>query len=475
MQHRALSHAKTSLRSILRLLFLTLAIFPSPVLASELTIRPSIAISEEYSDNVNQDREKLSEFTTRVKPGLFVGQEARYWDLSLSYGFEYLYYAQGNKKKGDGTFMQDDTKHTVNARGLARLVPNLLFLEVRNDYRRVDLNLLRSSQVPLTPDTGPDGQPVQEPGVEATETEFIESTERDRDSSDRNVFSISPFIEFQPTPLSTLRTGYTYTNTWYKEEGIERKHLHEAFLDAGYELTAKLGLDAGYFSAWERVIDPSDSPGQEEEPLSGREDRHTVFIGPRYAYAENSSIYTRIGNTWRRSPDWPSDHEPYWSAGLTHAFAAMTAALMSQVRYTYDPLKEESRREILNTASLTRPYARGSVALTGAYTLLNEPKGTRFSTGAHVTHELTQRLTANARLTYSRRKEDKDARQEDGAQETFSERINDWRLRLGLTHLLARDFTLDLNYLFIDSASNDPLSDDTFRENRVTLEVKKVF
>ncbi|WP_031387407.1 outer membrane beta-barrel protein [Desulfonatronum thiodismutans] len=475
MQYHTLSHAGTTLMPILLLLFLALLMFPSPTTASEFTIRPSIAISEEYSDNVNQDREKLSEFTTRVKPGLFVGQEARYWDLSLSYDFEYLYYAQGNKKKGDGTFMQDDTKHTVNARGLARLVPNLLFLEIRNDYRRVDLNLLRSSQISLAPDTDPDGLPIQEYRVGTPETEFVESTERDRDSSDRNVFSISPFIEFQPTPLSTLRAGYKYTNTWYKEEDIEKKHLHEAFLDAGYELTGKLGLDAGYFSAWERVSDPSDSPDQDEEQLSGREDRHTVYAGPRYAYAENSSIYTRIGNTWRRSPDWPSDHEPYWSAGLTHAFAAMTAALMSQVRYTYDPLKEESRREILNTASLTRPYARGSMAVTGAYTLLNEPKGTKVATGVHVTHELTQRLTANARLNYSRRKEDKNARQEDGTQETFSERINDWRLRLGLTHLLARDFTLDLNYLFIDSASNDPLSDDTFRENRITLEVKKVF
>lgn len=463
--------------------------------AAEFRVRPSIAISEEYSDNINQEQDKRSEFTTRVRPALSMDYEAKYWDAALNYGFEYLYYAQGNKKKSRDSFARDDTRHTVNARVLARLVPNLLFLEVQNDYRRVDLNLIRAGQTPAGIEYAPD-QPVA-PGPDADERDvddvdaaerdaadrgpgFIETTARERESSDRNVFSFSPYVLFQPTVQSILRTGYRYANTWYREENIRTSDLHEAFLDAGYDLTAKFGLDAGYRGAWERERERDAGPALETvfEPGqgagSGREDRHTLYVGARYAYGRGSLVFARFGHTWRRSPDRPSTDDPYWNAGITHAFASMTLAASTLVSYSTDPLRDRTRRTIINAASLTRPYARGRVVLSGGYALYDEPRGRRTSAGLSLDHDLTRRLTGTARLDFSRRQEDREVVVETGEQWS-RDRVNEWRARLGLSRVLGRDFTAGLNYQYTDSSANDPLSDDNFQENRVTLELRKTF
>jgi hypothetical protein len=454
------------------LISLILFIGPSTALAAEFRFRPSMAISEEYSDNINQERDKRSEFTTRVSPGLSMEHTARFWDASLNYGFEYLHYARGNKKKADGDFTQNDARHTFNAHVQGRIVPELLFLEVRNDYRRMDLNLLRSSQAPMTPGAagGPDALPAPETAADARDPEFSGISTRERESSDRNVFTVSPYLMFRPTAVSALRTGYAYTNTWYREETVKSSHLHEAFLEGGYDLTAKFGLDAGYLGAWERISDPALAPGQDGRAAAGREDRHTPYFGVRYAYAQDSNIFARFGNTWRRFPDRAGTSDPYWSAGLTHAFAAMTASLISQVRYSSDPLQERSRREILHAATLSRPYARGAVALDAGYSEFDEPRATKVGTGVTVNHELSRRLTGTAGLAFSRRQEDRFA-----AGDTGNDRVKEWQARLSLTYLLGEDFTAGLNYLFTDSSSNDPFSDDNFQENRGALEVKKTF
>ncbi|GAB6059653.1 porin family protein [Desulfonatronum parangueonense] len=480
---------------------------PSVLTAQGFSIDPSISISQEYSDNINQEQEKLSDFTTRIMPQLVLRHDARHWDFSLQYAFEYLYYARENKRRSGG-FTQDDTRHTLSARGLANLVPNLFYLDVRNDYRRVDLNLVRSSEVLVEPEAPVEQEPVPVvfPGDEILVPQYEEVTSRERETSDRNEFAISPFIELRPSPRSSLRTGYRYRNIWYKEDDVRDVDIHEIFLRGGYDLTARITLDAGYTGTWRRneddgreVVITADrtfvsanevingmtihEAGAEEVFLEelrqersrqGREDRHTIYGGASYAYGPGSRIHGDYGTTWRRYQDQNTTTNPYWNIGIRHAFPTMIATLTSGVAYLEDPLRDTSRRQINHTASLARPYPRGNMRLFASSIDYKDPDDTRYSVGFALQHKLTRLLTGTVGVTYNRRKEERIIIV-DSVRESIENKVDEWRLGLGLIRPLGRNFTASLNYFYIDSSSNIPLSDDNFRENRVILMLSKSF
>ncbi|HDQ41828.1 MAG TPA: hypothetical protein ENN39_12495 [Desulfonatronum sp.] len=471
MAHCASWHTRITLALITGLIFLFLAMPPALAVAAEFTIRPSMAISEEYSDNVNQEQDKRSEFTTRVNPGLSLDYKALRWDAAVNYGFEYLYYARGNKKEGNGGFTKDDTRHTLSARGLGRIVPNLFFLEVQNDYRRVDLNLVRASRVPVGVGAAPALSPTPEFQGDALapedtlEPEYAETTTRESDSSDRNTFTLSPHFAFQPTARTTLRTGYRYINTWYREDEASNSHVHEIFANAGYQLTTSWALNSGYSATW-------DNPADHDED---RELRHNAFVGTSYVFSPATSVFGQIGNTWRDKKNGQNTSDLFWNAGIRHELGRYIATFATTVRYVDDPLEDATRKETVYAATLTRPYVRGTAALTASHSRFDDPKATKTGAGVILNHELARSLTGNAGLSFSRRKEDRIFLDQDGRVQTAQDQVKEWQTRLGLSCLLGEDFTAGLNYLYIHSSSDDSFSDDNYRENRVTLEVRKIF
>ncbi len=388
--------------------------------AADFSIKPSLAVSEEYTDNVFENNlNKRSDYITRAQPGLAFKYNAPLWDWDLSYAFDYRHYARGSRK--------DDTTHNINGKGLVKLIDEVLFLELSDNYKRVSLDVTRD-----------------------TTSESLYSNQ-----SDQNIGIVSPYLVLHPTTRLTLKTGYRYINTWYKSSEAISKQDHIGFINSSYELTPKFFLTTDY--TFTREIP--------ENNLSFY--RHEAYIGPRYEYAEKSFIYAQGGFITTDYDNGMYLFNPSWNAGITHTFDKITANLSTGMKYSDDPLGG-STLETSYAASLAKSFNRGTVTLQGSYTEFSDAisdklKTKRYSGGINSSYELVQDLRGTLGFTYENYRD----LLVDGT-------TNKYYVNCGLNYSFGKDLSAGLTYKYINYSSAE-IATDNYRVNRVILEVKKVF
>jgi uncharacterized protein (PEP-CTERM system associated) len=139
--------------------------------------------------------------------------------------------------------------------------------------------------------------------------------------------------------------------------------------------------------------------------------------------------------------------------------------LSTAVQYPVDPLSGVTRETDYSFA-INRELARGRIGLTLTY---SEFSGAGIdienSYGAGITamHELAENLTGNLRCSVDR--------YEHRITDSYTRRI---LVNPSLSYTLPREFTIGLNYVFIDSYSPVTLI-DRYQVNRVSLELRKSF
>lgn len=387
---------------------------------ADFSVKPSLAISEEYTDNVfERNQNKKSDYITRVQPGLALKYNAPLWDWDLGYGFDYRYYARGSRK--------DDTTHNINARGLVKIIDEVLFLELSDVYRRVSLDVTRDNT-----------------------SESLYSNQ-----SDQNVGSVSPYIVLRPTSRLTIKTGYRYNNTWYKDPQAVSKQSHVGFVNNSYEITSKLFLTGDY--TFTREIPLKNSSFY----------RHEAYVGPRYEYADKSFIYAKGGFIASNYDNGSHQLNPSWNAGITHAFDIIVANVSTGVKYSDDPLGS-SMRETSYNASLTGNLPRGNLTLQGSYTeffdaTVDRMKNKRYSGGVNGAYELVQDLRVSLGFTY------------ENYHDLLLKGITDkYFVDCGLNYSFGKELSVGLSYKYIDYSSAVIVADNK-QINRVILEVKKTF
>jgi hypothetical protein len=419
----------TSNKSVIRLglvvLFLLISTI-STVYAADFNIRPSITISEEYNDNVFETNNKTADYITRVIPGIAFGYSAPFWDWDLSYNYDYRYYAR-NSRNGDDT-------HNLATKGLLRLIDDFLLLDISDTYSRVSLDVSRDR--------------TQE-GLFANQ-------------SDSNIFTASPYIKLHPGRSASVKTGYRYTNVWYKDpSGIDRRD-HVGFMEATYELSPKLNLTANYTYTHENSRTPYD--------------RHDPNLGFKYEYGDRSSIFGQGGYTWFNSRNGTASNDPFWNAGITHSFDHISIKLLSGVQYPVDPVSGVTR-ETDYSLEINKDLNRGSVGASVYYSkykgnnivINGNPSGSiadisnKYGAGITAKLELTTKLTGS--LTSSIERYNKTSTN------SYTRRI---LVNPILSYALPREFTIGLNYAFIDSYSPVTLT-DRYQINRISLELTKSF
>lgn len=386
--------------------------------AGEFDLKPSIAVSEEYTDNVFDTPQKRTDYITRAMPGISFLYKAPLWDWDLTYNLDYRYYARQSRS--------DDTTHNLSTKGVVKLVDEVLFLELSDTYKRVSLDITRD-----------------------TTNESLSSNQ-----SDQNVGTVSPYLVLRPTTAMTVRTGYRYTNTWYRDPSATNKRSHAAFLDTSYEITPKLFATLGYTFT------------REDSARYGFY-RHVLYVGPRYEYAEKSFLFAQGGATLTEYDDRPGSVNPTWNAGITHSFDTVTVTLSTGVNYADDPFGSSSQ-ETTYTALIQKALSRGAVTLTSSYTEFVDTtndvmKNKRFSAAGSISYELIQDLRGSVGLTY----------------EHYNDLlVNGYTNRYFVDSSLNYDFGKGLSTVLTHKLvdySSPTISADNKRVNRVILEVRKAF
>jgi hypothetical protein len=391
-----------------------------PAGGAEKIFTPSIAVREEYTDNVYEVAgAKREEFITRLLPGFALKYGAPFWDWDMNYTFDYRHYARNSRA--------DEFTHNAMAKGNLRLIDNFFYLDLNDTYSRVSLDVARDV---------------------TKESLFI-------NQSDQNIATVSPYLLWRPGTKISLRTGYRYTDTRYWDSAGIDKIEHGAFADLIHEVTGKFSLLAGY--AFTRLeSQPSDY------------NKHDVYGGFKYEYAEKSFLFGRIGNSWQKFSSGSNASYQFWDAGITHDLGFAVATVETKVETTEDPLSV-STRETSYSGKIDSTLQRGAIGFAASYaeyvfteTGIRDLNSLSFSgTGKY---EIVQDLIASFSAT---------------GEHFIRSNSSNYPYRLttiaGLSLALKNDLALNLEYTYV--VYRFSLKDGTGANeiNRAAVEVKKTF
>jgi len=405
--------------------------------AAEMSLRPALAVSEEFNDNIEETAtNKRSDFVTRIQPGGTFHYLSPFWTWDASYTFEYRNYARSSR--------EDEYLHNADLKGNISLIDNFLFLDVSDSYHRVPLDVARD---PAT-----------------ISSLFINQT-------DQNVAVISPYTLWRLGEKTNLKTGYRYTDTRYWGDGIDRRE-HTGFANLSHEVTSKFTLSAGY--EFSRLL---------SQP--SRYNKHDVSGGFKYEYAEKSYVFGQVGNSWLSFSSGNKTNFVFWNAGITHDFNVVVATLETRSQITVDPSVTPatatgsqtavdplavSTKETSYSGKLEKNLQRGAVNLSVAYieyenAVTSNPNRRHrlsFSTGGH--YEVLENLIASLSATAERTSR-------------LSQSDTPYRFLgvMGLSYAFKKDLTLGVTYTYATHRQDLDTSAGSVDVNKAMVEVKKIF
>lgn len=391
--------------------------------AAEFTLTPSIGISEEYNDNIYDSAfDVKTDYVTHLMPGLALKYRTGFWDWNLNYLLDYRIYAKNS--------YNDQDVHNLNVNGLVTLLDNLLFLEIQENYRRVSTSVRQ---------------------------DFTKESDN-LNQTDSNIITASPYITLKPASNLNAKLGLRFANYWYKDPGTIDKNEYGGFAKMDYEISPKLFMDGGYTFTHSEA---------RQDPGFNNYDWHNVYVGPRYQYAEKSSIYGHGGYTFIDYASGQTVNNPFWDAGISHNFGTWQATVETRVAYQQDP--EQNLTEVTSySGTLEKTFARGTVGFSAGYfkydymNLSTEPDTDSYRAGMNVSYNLTSRLTG--RLAFE-------------AEEFHEKGQGNYTRYFVNPHLeynLPYNIMASLDYIFVDYSSKNRAEYDR-SGNRVIVQVSKVF
>ena len=390
-----------------------------PAACAEYTIEPAITVSEGYNDNILlEPTDTLDDYITRVVPSLHLTYKAPLWDWDLFYAYDYRYFAK-NK-------LIDDDTHRLRLSGLTRLIKEFLFLDIRDTYGRTSTNIVRDFTL---------------------ESLFLNQT-------DKNIAIVNPYAVARLSARTTLTPGYQYRNVWYEDPASIDKADHIGYADVSHELSARTTMTVGakYTRTETDILNYS---------------RTDLSIGERYEYAEDSSVWLTIGNSWFRSELWDTTSQVFWDAGIIRVFRTYTLSFTSGITYIDDPDRTVRRQDryVADFRKKTERLSIGAMAglweYRGAVTKRLEER--RYGTSGSLGYEITPNMQGVLSLTIDRF--------EDSQFDTYTTR---YITGIRFNYAVGRTVTASIDYRYTDSYS--PYSfDDNYENNRIFVEIKMQF
>jgi len=296
----------------------------APAAASEFLFKPSLALIEEYNDNIYETPvHTRHDWVTRVQPGAGIHYDSTLMNVDMAYLLDFRKYARASQS--------DEYNHDLKFHGLGKLVDNFFFLEVNESFTRVPLDVARD-----------------------TTKESLNANQ-----TDQNELSVSPFLLWRLGEKCILKTGYLLGDTRYSDgsgpvssSGIDKRE-QGGFVNLSHELSARVNLLARY--SYRHV-------------KTGliRYDQNDVSGGFKYQYADKGSFSGSIGNSWQNFSVGGSTSNLIWSVGLLHDFDRFIVGLDAVALFVEDP-RSVSMRQTTCSGKVEMPVSHGSVGINGSY------------------------------------------------------------------------------------------------------------
>jgi hypothetical protein len=392
------------------------ACLTSPATAAEFGFTPSLAISEEFTDNIYEvPSNKRTEYITHLSPAFTSLYKGPYWSWDAAYTFDYRNFARKSTS--------NEYVHDALLKGSISVMDNFLNLDVSDAYHRVPVNVAHDTTT--------------------QSSLFLNQT-------DQNIATVSPYLSWRLGGKSTLKTGYRYSDTRYWGVG-DNKREHSAFTDFSHELTSKLSISAGYGFTF-------------SETESDYFNTHNVYGGFKYLYADNATI----GNNWQKFSSGENATFLSWNIGIIHDFDIAVATFQTSSQTTADPLAV-STTATSYSGKLDKVFQRGNIGISATYTEYANLKTDinyqrKMSYSGYGRYEVIPSLTPNISVIAER-----------FYMNTGSEFPYHLYVTTGLSYAFNHDLTLSLNYTYFTKRFDLASATGSIQINKAVLELKKVF
>ncbi len=265
--------------------FITIIIFISASAFAKYNITPGISIREEYNDNIYLDAtDEEDDFITTVSPSIaFNYSTGKTLDLSLYYGLNFKFYNDHSNLNDDDI---EDAQEIVFE---AHTKPTkLFFIDVFDKYKKVPIDVRRKTAL----------DNVHE------------------NMTNKNEFSISPYVKVPLTTTVSVTGGYSYINIWHDDDRAVSYDNHSAYLTLDKKFNPRMNV----FLKYKYIAHRPDS--EDIKGIAGEleYDRHEASSGLDYRIMNDITINVEAGNSWINYTEIDDKQKFFWSLGIDNVF-----------------------------------------------------------------------------------------------------------------------------------------------------------
>jgi len=400
---------------------LGIALSTLPV-SAETESQAFILVSEEYTDNILLDQQRIEEYITRVVPTVTLRHENRMFKIDGKYSLDYKYYANyaRNDYRSRLGLGKDDIDHVVDVTLEGEPVRNTLFVNARDTYKKVSLDVTRDY---------------------SEESYFLNQIES-------NMFDINPYLVLEPFTIFNIKTGYVYRKMNYIKVDANDSVDQAVYVELERRPSDNVAYGAGYqYHTQDNRI--NDLREYEE------------YAKFRYGSEEDNHIMIRLGNS----------HFRFENGAKTNSFNWDATALLGSEQYgfllqskrvaisnpTGAPLREDTYR-----IEMTSKMVKSSHSYSASYSEFSDLETKQNTTKRYrafgaIKYDVTSTTGLNVDARYDIYRDEIARTQTDlyyissAVRRTITERIN-----------------VSLAYRYTESSSKD-VPGDNYHSNRFIL------
>jgi opacity protein-like surface antigen len=244
-------------------------------------LTPRLSLAEEYNDNITFQQQKVSDFITRLTPGLRIGYDSEPLAVLLDYETSFELYAENSEfnNVGDNQRGALILRYAPDRRLTLGLVASFVY-SLQNPGR-----ILVQPAPPETPPAPTSPQAPPAPAGSAADPQG-EVVFVDIGREEVHSFSVSPSLTYALDLRTTLGAHYNFTYLDVENDPAQTSHTVGASIDR--EMTRLFTANARYTFKLFEADDP-DGDG------TSTSTSHAVTIGGRYWLTERLQVYGRAG------------------------------------------------------------------------------------------------------------------------------------------------------------------------------------